>query len=149
MILNHCRFPAFPNLSPNAAWKCLIGWFQRQNWTKQFTFALRDLTLHVQNQIYQINYFCDWRHHLRPHLLDAKRQQSQKKIPRKQSCINYKRACTLIPLERHFVAKSFWFKGTEKREGLTIPVVDHRPSSLVCRAHSSIGGQLLSSDWAV
>lgn len=62
------------------------------------------------------------------------------KIHRKQSFIHYKRTSTLIPLERHFVAKSFWFKGTEKRERLTMPVVDHRPSSLVCRARSSIGG---------
>lgn len=71
------------------------------------------------------------------------------RIHRKQSFIDYKRTSTLIPLERHFVAKSFWFEGIEKRERLTIPVVDHRPSSLVCRARSSIGGQLLSSDWAV
>lgn len=72
-----------------------------------------------------------------------------RKDPQKQSFIDYKRTSTLIPLERHFVAKSFWFEGIEKRERLTIPVVDHRPSSLVCRARSSIGGQLLSSDWAV
>lgn len=38
------------------------------------------------------------------------------------------------------MAKSFWFEGIEKRERLTIPVVDHRPSSLVCRARSPIGG---------
>lgn len=58
------------------------------------------------------------------------------KIHRKQSFINYKRTSTLIPLERHFDLRA----QKRERERLTMPVVDHRPSSLVCRARSSIGG---------